>query len=119
MNDLSFLIIVIGLVRVNLECLLAQHPRTTVALINDTVEISCYHVSPGQLPSPQLRINDAIVSEKTALNPGVFWEQLKENNSIVGFAVNITATIENNYTSIQCIFSCASKTGFVIAVDCK
>ena len=98
------------------------HPRTTVALLNETAYFSCYDKETGN-HQITVHINGDIFTkhEQENIDKGINRDFiLDENNKEIGFNISIIATEENNKTSIQCFFSpCFSNQAFLIVVESK
>ena len=104
---------------------MTQHPRTTVGLINSTVNFTCYDEDTGEHPI-SLQINQEKVTslsqedQEQLHDRGIQWQSLYNQNKEIGYDISIFATVENNDTTIQCFFSpCFSEKAKLIVVKCK
>ena len=99
------------------------HPRTTVALSNETAYFSCYDKETESDKQITLNINGDmfVINEQENIDKGINRDFIvDENNKQIGFNISIIATEENNNTVIQCFFSpCFSNQAFLIVVEGK
>ena len=102
-----------------------QQPRTTVALINESANFTCYNKNTADSFPIHLIINKTLVDTDNDkgkyLERGINWESIYYQDKHIGFNVLIQATRDNNNICIICIFrSCVIiETGCLIIVECK
>ena len=99
------------------NCIITQHPKIIVALLNDRVTLSCYGIL-DKHHKAKLFLNHREVTINSNISAGVYWNVATLNMS-VGFEVFINVTIDNNGTTVQCVFDCATNISQVIAVNCE